>query len=151
MKVTPPLDFAEVAHAVIHDYGVQTLASLMGMATSTLYNKANPHDLNAQLSAAEVVVITSITRDFRLMKVLCQSTGGAFFSIPELDHVPDTELLDLVGQVGICKGLVHSEMSKAFADRVLKRSEFNNIERAANDLHAAVAVLIGRLESMVDE
>ncbi|QZA80873.1 phage regulatory CII family protein [Deefgea piscis] len=151
MKALPPNNFAEAAQAVIHDYGVAALAGLMGMPVSTLYNKANPHDTQAQLTAAEVAVITSITRDLRMMKALSHATGGAFFVVPKLDHVPDTELLDLVGEVGIKKGIVHSEMSKAFADRVLQRHEFNAIDRAANDLHGAVAVLLGRLEGMIDE
>lgn len=148
-KALPSLDIAEAAHQVTQDYGVSELAALMAMPQSTLYNKANPNDMNAQLTAAEVVVITSLTRDYRLIEALCRSVGGAFFMVPKLDHVADAELLSLFGKIAIEEGHMHQSIAKAFEDGRLRKDEFKMISVDLNHLHSAVAELGARLEGMI--
>lgn len=149
MKQQPSSDFAQAAHDVVHAYGVAALAALLGMPVSTLYNKANPHDANAQFTAPEVVQITAITRDLRMIQAHCRGAGGSFYALPQLEHVADAALLEIVSRIAIKEGLMHLEISKAFEDGKLKQDEYERIHKEICNLHGVIAELDSRLAGMV--
>lgn len=149
MKQQPSSDFAQAAHDVVSDYGVANLAALLGMPVSTLYNKANPNDTNAQFTAPEVVQITAITRDKRMIQAQCRGAGGSFYSLPQLDHVADAALLEICSRIAIEEGHMHQEITKAFADGKLARQEYERIHKEISDLHGVIAELDARLAGMV--
>lgn len=95
-----PLDKA--AYDTVHDYrnpktgkrGAGGLAPAIGMAPSTLSNKANPHEEFANLTLKEARQVVLASGDARITKQFALETGFVVWPMPEIDCPADMDILN---------------------------------------------------------
>jgi Phage regulatory protein CII (CP76) len=151
-------DVFDVAQALARAYvdpatgaiGVPALAAQMGMPSGTLYNKLNPNETtHYKLSLQDVIQITVITGDLRLVKALTQALGCVCFAIPNLDHVSDEALLELINNVGAEGGDFHRAINIALARKRPERRDIGRIRKEGLEFIGAIVEAMTRTEGLL--
>jgi len=150
-KTAPPADYAVAAQQLVQGFGTRPLAALMQIGESTLYNKANPNDLGAQLTGPEIIQITLLARDTQVIEAMCRAVHGAFYTLPTFTGIADEHLLEMFARMSRGESELQTAIVEAFADRKITRAEFERIERFGTDLHGIVAEIVARIGAMVSE
>jgi hypothetical protein len=140
--------FREVCYA----FGIPELARELGMRAGTLYNKADADpDSHNQPTLRDVVLVTRLTDDYRVLDALEEMFGRAAFDVGHMDQKSDQALLDLLTRLGKETGDFHGALNRALADRRFTRDEFNQVRAEAFHMVSALMTLVGRLEGIVDD
>lgn len=155
-----PADVYEAAQLVCREYrepgaslaGVPLVAAKMGLPAGTLYNKLNPHESSHhKLTVQDLIQATVITRDLRVLKALAQTLGCACFELPNLAHVPDQALLELLTKVGAEQGEFFRAIHDGLADRRFTRREYTRVRREGFEAIAAIVEATARIEGLIDD
>lgn len=85
-------DIQEAFYNVVRDYGVAKLAQELGMPVGTLYNKANINSCHRP-TLAEIIAITNISDDKRIVKAFARAVGGVCYSWPDTSDLSVDALL----------------------------------------------------------
>jgi hypothetical protein len=153
-------DVFYVAQAVARGYrdhatgaaGVVALAAKMGVPPGTLYNKLNPHpteSMHHKLSLDDVIQITVITGDLRLVQALTQALGCVCFAVPDLDRVSDEALLELINNVGAEGGDFHRAINTALGRKRPDAADIGDIRKQGMEFIAAIVEAMTRTEGLV--
>lgn len=146
-KPTEALSLQEATYCVIHEFGIKRLAGLLDLPPTTLYTKADPHQASG-LTAAELVRITLLSRDDRLIEAVSREVGGAFYRLPEFSEDSDADLLQMLCTLGAEEGEFCQQLLFFFNDRRISPDEFRRLDKELFDVVSAVAVIRARLRAM---
>lgn len=141
----------EAFRLVAYTYGVEKLASRLGMNKGTLYNKCDADvESHHQPTLRDVVAVTREAQDFRILDSL-----NRYFDRASYDMAPglasDAALLELLCKVGSDSGDLHAAVGRALADGAFTSEELRAVRAEAFDLVGAVLAFVQRLEGLVDD
>ena len=151
-------DVFEVAQTIAREYvdqatgasGVQALAAKLGTPAGTLYNKLNPHESqHHKLTLQDVIQISSITGDLRLLKSLAQTLGCICFPVPNLDQVSDEALLDLINKIGAEGGDFYRAVNSALQVRFPVQHDVERIHKEGLEFIGAIVEAMVRTEGLL--
>lgn len=151
-------DVFEVAQAIARDYvdrstgreGVQALAGKMGAPAGTLYNKLNPHESSHhKLTLQDVIQMTAITGDLRLLKALANTLGCVCFPVPNLHNVSDEALLELINSVGAEGGDFYRAVNVALGRKRPEPRDICRIHKEGLEFIGAIAEAMARTEGLL--
>lgn len=146
------LTIFEIAQQVARRHGVAELAEQMGKNVGTLYNKLNPADDNRhELTLRDVIQITTITNDNRIVEKLAAMRGLATFHVPTFRSYSDVDLLEALTGLAIENGHFQQAIGEGLADRRFSRAEWERVRAEALRLVGAVMETVSRLETMIDD
>lgn len=144
-------DVFEAFRQLVYLYGVEKLAPLMGLRPGTLYNKADAgDDTHNQPTLRDVVMVTQITGDTRVLDALNLTFGRAAYDCTQHEDTSDEDLLTLLADLGRETGEFHGALAAGLRERRFSRQGFNVIHREGMDIVAALMVLLHRMEGYVD-
>lgn len=151
-----PDDVFEAFYRVVHDYpaGVPKLAAKMSMPAGVLYNKANANsneNNHNKPTLADAVLVSVITGDHRVLHALAHTLGEVCFPVPNLSHVSDAALLELITQIGVEGGDFYRAVNEGLADSRFTRAEFKRVEREALEYIGAIVEATARMKGLIDE
>lgn len=161
MKSSPGANFAppsvptnphEAFKRVVYAHGVEAMASALLMKRGTLYNKCDADaESNAQPTLRDVVNVTRISGDMRVLDSLDRMFNRAAYDVtPGLD-VSDSALIELLCRVGSEEGQMQQAMLQGYADGRFCAEDFAAVRAEAFDLITAVMTFVQRLEGLIDE
>jgi hypothetical protein len=145
-----PKDVQDAFYRVVHDFGVERLASMMGMSPGVLYNKANCNDgSHHKPTLADCIVITNLTLDKRIAQAFAHSAGGVFCELPDLSSLSTDALMLHVLRIDAEGGDVHRVIHESLElDNKISGKEFRIIEREAQQWIAAILEGLARMREM---
>ncbi|MFA6971674.1 MAG: phage regulatory CII family protein [Gallionella sp.] len=145
-----PKDVQDAFYRVVHDFGVEKLAGMMGMSAGVLYNKANTNDTSHHKpTLADSVIVTNLTRDFRILQAFAHSSGGVFHQFPDLSDISTDALLIHIIRIEKEGGDFYRELHGALReDDTISKTEFASIEREAHEWISAILEGLARLKEM---
>lgn len=145
-------DVLKAFSSVVHDYGVEEMASKIGMPTGTLYNKANVNETSLHKpTLGEAVLVQVVSNDLRIVQAMAHVLGGVFLKLPQLNAVSDAALLEMVAEIHIQSGHFHHEIREALKDGKFSQAEHRDIHKKALGFITSVLEAVQRIEGMVDE
>jgi hypothetical protein len=131
---------------------VQELAAKMGYRPGTLYNKADAdRDSHNKPTLEDVVHITQITGDMRVVDSLCALFGHVAFDCTARAGASDAALLELVTKLGAEHGEFHTALGQALAGERFTTDKLNRVRAEAFDTIEALMTLVVRLEALIDK
>lgn len=143
--------FEAFRQAVMLSGDVPALAARMGYRPGTLYNKAEAgDDTHNQPTLRDVVLVTEITRDMRIVDALAETFGRATFDTTTRAQATDEELLTLLADMGAETGEFHTALANGLRERRFTTQVMRAIRGEAMDIVAALMTLLHRLEDYVD-
>lgn len=141
----------EAFRQLVYLHDVRRLAPQMGMKAGTLWNKADADaDSHNQPTLRDVVALTQLTGDTRVLDALNEMFGRAAFDVSPHAQVSDAALLELLTQLGIEKGEFHQALHDALTDGRFTAKELQLIRGRAFDLVGALMTLVARVEGLLD-
>ncbi len=145
-----PRDVQDAFYRVVHDFGVEKLAGMMGMSPGVLYNKANSNDSSHHKpSLADCIVVTHLTGDKRIVQAFAHSAGGVFHQLPDLSHLTTDALMLHILKIEKEGGDFYTALHESLAkDDEISRDEFLRIEREAHEWIAAILEGLSRIKEM---
>lgn len=148
-KPTEALTQDDAAYLVCHEFGVAKLAKLLDLPPTTLYTKVDPYQPSC-LTSAELVRVSILTRDDRLIEATCREIGGAFYRLPEVQRDSDASLLEMLCKLGAEEGEFCQRLWQFMADGDISLAEFKVLDKELFDIVAAVARLRERIREIAD-
>lgn len=147
-----PRDPHEAFKRVVYNFGTEAMAAQLLMKKGTLFNKCDADaESNAQPTLRDVVNVTRISGDMRILDSLDRMFGRAAYDITPGLEVSDTALLELLCRVGSESGQMHQALLRGFDDSRFCREDLAAVRAEAFDLITAVLTFIQRVEGLVDE
>lgn len=137
---------------VCYLYGVDDLADALGMKRGTLYNKADADvDSHNQPTLRDVINVTRVTLDHRVLESLDRMFDRAGFDVKPLSVCSDEALLELLCNVGKEKGELCTAVHRALKAERFTPEHLQRIRAEAFDVVAELMAFLQRLEGLVDE
>jgi hypothetical protein len=156
-----PSDVGDAFYRVVHDFkgdkpedvGVPALARLMGMSPGVLYNKANPHDNehnHNKPTLQDAVMVTTISKDIRIVQAMCSVAGGVFYPLPDLSHLNTEALLNHLTKLGSESADFYRCLDAALRkdDDGISYREFESLETEAHQWISAILETLARVREM---
>lgn len=144
-------DVFKAFRELVYLHGVERLAPLMGYRPGTLYNKADASDdSHNQPTLRDVLLVTQITGDMRVLDALDETFGRAAYDCASNETTSDEALLELLANLGAESGQFHSELAAGLKQRRFSEEQLGRIRGEAFDMVSALMVLVHRLEGYVD-
>ena len=146
--VIDPLDSA--VHKTVHGYknphngkkGAVGLASVIGMRSSTVQNKANPSEEYSEFGLKEVRKVMMATHDFSILKQLSAECGFAAVPLPHIDAPADTDLLEVWANWSEEFGETAASIKHALEDQKITMAEVENVRRELiEDFEKGLAII----------
>lgn len=142
----------EAFRAVVHDYGVEHLAGVLGLRPGTLYNKADGDDQSHhQPNLRDVVQVTQATGDLRIVEALAETFGLATFACLPAQSASDEALLELLTKLGSEHGEFHQALGAALSGKRFTLEAYLRVRAEAFDVVAALMTLVHRVEGLLDD
>ena len=142
----------EAFRELVYLAGVQTLAPKMGVRPGTLYNKADSSDeTHHQPTLRDVVLVTQITGDTRVLEALDEMFGRASYDCARHVATSDEALLDLLAKLGSESGEFHGALASGLKAKRFDAAALVRIRGEAFDMVSALMTLLHRLEGLVDD
>lgn len=143
--------FEAFRQAVLLSGDVPGLAARMGLRPGTLYNKAEAgDDTHNQPTLRDVVLVSELTGDLRVVEALAATFGLACFDAQARARASDEELLTLVADMGAEHGEFHAALATGLRARSFSPEQLGRIRAEALDVVAALMTLLQRLDDLVD-
>jgi hypothetical protein len=147
----PVRDVFDAFYRVTHDHGVERLARSMGMSPGVLWNKANPNESSHHKpTLADVVQVSVLTGDVRILHALAQTLGYVCTPVPDLSRTSDAALLELVAKVAVEGGQFHAVLCAALNDGGISTAELTRLHAEAFDWIGAIVETLSRCRGLSD-
>ncbi|WNO60420.1 phage regulatory CII family protein [Rheinheimera sp. MMS21-TC3] len=119
------------AASITDDHNISALAKLMGKNEKTLAAKLNnDHEYdNHHLHFVEVIALTELTDDERILKAWATSRGKALINLPT-SNLTDDELSDLLLSVQESVGVLSGAIRASRANGVISESAYAGVNKA---------------------
>lgn len=150
MAVKLPANLHYIFRQVVTDHGVERLANAMGISPGVLYNKINIDnpDNHNKPSFADAILVTTITKDTRILKNWCFLENGVFVPLSDKPISTDALILHLT-QIQTQSGHFHGEIDKALrGDGRIDNTEIDLIEASAWEYISVVLEALERMKEM---
>lgn len=138
----------DVLHAdVLSSIGIANAARLIGRSPGVLYNKFG-ESMHNELTVHEAMAIAKAVKRTGFAEAVCENFGGVFMPLPDGEAGADDVLqayLDIISRMGD----LSNEFTRARADGVIDRREFEVMQRRAEQTVVAVMHMISELETLV--
>ncbi len=132
-----------------HPGGGTEIAKTMGCYhTNTINNKADPYNETHQMSLADVIAITKITRDNEIIESLAYEVGLGVYALPAGETKQET-LLRLITGLGEKRGEVDHALHEALADGEISEREQKIIHDKAVESITALLSLLAHIDDAV--
>lgn len=142
----------EAFRRLVYLHNVQQLAPQMGLKPGTLYNKADADaDSHNQPTLRDVVQLTRLTADTRVLDALNEMFDRAAFDVAPHAKASDEALLELIARMGVESGEFHAAVLEALVAHKFTRADLQAIRAEAFDLVGALMTLVQRVEGLLDE
>lgn len=155
MPTRTELDHAnpfEAFRTLVYRHGVPELARELGQRPGTLYNKADADaDSHNQPTLRDVVQVTRLTGDTRVLDALNEMFDRAAFDVAPHAQASDEALLELIARMGVESGEFHAAVLEALVAHKFTRADLQAIRAEAFDLVGALMTLVKRVEGLLDE
>lgn len=158
MRRKPAIEAASAANAfeafreLVYTAGVHELAPKMGLRPGTLYNKADSSDdSHHQPTLRDVIMVTQITGDTRVLESLDEMFGRASYDCARHIATSDDALLELLTRLGAENGEFHRALSDGLKEKRFTAGTLVRIRAEAFDIVSALMVLLERLQGLVDD
>jgi hypothetical protein len=149
MGAAIPRGVQEAFYRVVHDFGVEKLARMMGLSPGVLYNKTsiNESDTNHNKpTAADIIVVTHLTGDKRIAQAFAASVGGVYHDLPDLSRLSTDALMLHILKIETEGGDFHREIHTAIKDDdEIDGREYAAIEREAHEWIGAILEGLARM------
>ena len=147
------MDVFEAAYRVAHDFpgGAVELAKQIGENPGTFLNRVNPAQEEHKLWLAIAVRMQKASGDHRILYAMAATLGEVCFKVPDLKHVPDAALVELLCKIGKEGGDFYAATNEGLADRSFSRADFERIQTEGLEFIAAIAEAVARIEGLIDE
>ncbi len=120
------------------------VAAALGKALSTIYSWGETSDTGRDITVADLVRLTIITKDARPLAVLCAAAGGTFLALPKGGgETVDAALVAVIKNFGATA----EEVAKDLADGVITRAELSRIRADIHQTQLALAHLMSIAEA----
>lgn len=144
--------FEAFRQAVMLSGDVPALAARMGCRPGTLYNKAEASDdSHNQPTLRDVVLVSQITGDMRIVEALAATFGRVTFDTTNQAGASDEELLHLLSDMGAETGEFHQALAQGLRARSFTPGVMRAIRGEAMDIVAALMTVLHRLEDLVQD
>lgn len=146
-----PKDVQQAFHDVVFDYGVEKLAAMMNMSRGTLYNKCNCNDNennHNKPTGAELVLVTLLTGDKRIVQAFSRTVGGVYYEFPDFSSLTTDALMVHILKIAHENGDFHRAIERATALDGISRQEYAAIEKEGHELIAAILESLVRMKEM---
>lgn len=144
-----PKDVHQAFRDTCYEFGVERLASLMGISRGVLYNKCDVGDSqHHKPTLQDVVLVQVITADKRITHALSRLFGGVFVDLSGIQGQSDEALLDLVATWMREQGELFARWQEAYGDGRISSRDYKAIRKEALDVVAAVMAFITRVEGI---
>ena len=143
-----PLD--QAIYDTVHDYrdlhaggrGAAALARAIGMAGSTLQNKADRKQEFAHLSLQEARSIMLVSGDTRILSTLAEQLGYAAVPLPQIEAPADTDLLQVWADWSNEFGETAAAIKAALEDNKITQAEVAKVKRELiEDFETGLAII----------
>jgi hypothetical protein len=142
----------EAFRRLVYLHNVQQLAPQMGLKPGTLYNKADADaESHNQPTLRDVVQLTRLTGDTRVLDALCEMFDRAAFDVTPHAQASDDALLELIARMGVESGEFHAAVLQALVSHKFTVADLQAIRAEAFDLVGALMTLVQRVEGLLDE
>jgi hypothetical protein len=142
----------EAFRRLVYLHDVKRLAPQMGMKPGTLWNKADADtDSHNQPTLRDVVSLTQLTGDTRVLDALNEMFGRAAFDVSPHAQASDDALLELITRMGVESGEFHAAVLQALVAKKFTVADLQAIRAEAFDLVGALMTLVHRVEGLLDE
>ncbi|MCB5187394.1 phage regulatory CII family protein [Methylobacillus caricis] len=150
MAAALPKNIHVAYHDVVHDYGIDLMASLIGSTPGVLYNKTNPdHEGHNKPTLADAVIATTVTGDKRIVQAFCQIAGGIYVESPDLSNLTTDSLLLHILKIESEGGDFYHELQKILTNGGRPTPEcFFKVKKEADEWIAAIHEALFRIEEM---
>lgn len=139
------VDVEEALRDAVKEYGVERLASQLGMSAKRLYAKLDPRDFAHPLHMFEARTWRSMIGSDLPVRAWAHEAGGVFVPLPEAAHLGDGEVFENFARMMSEMGDFAREFHEDMKDGRITGRELAKLEKEFNDLVAAGHELIGRL------
>ena len=154
MEPMKPINFEPLNRACLslaENHGAFQITMVTGKNVKTLHNQLNTRQLTHKLGLLESAEYQLITGNFSPLRAYAAVLNHTVFPVGDLGIVSDIELLNLYSDWNKELGDVHREISKAFCDQRIERSEFNKIKHEGMEAIQKYFEFLRRLEAVIDE
>jgi hypothetical protein len=154
MKDLAVFHLPDLLYRIAHSYqgGIPALAARMGKSPNVLNKKVDPKVDTHHTTLDDLLTILDFADDAKLFThALCANQGGVFVSTEGLDCISDLDLLETFTKVMSAQGTFSQDFHSALLDRRVNRDEVDRVRKDVYQVTAALAELVSRLDSMVDE
>lgn len=147
-KTTPAPDVFEAFRDVVRQFGVSEMAQLIGISAGVLYAKINLHDEHHKPLLSELIQVMKFSSDTTPLVELCRVFNGVFVSLPDLSHLNDNALLEIVTRINAEGGDVFRVLAKSLEKDGINHTEQREIDREIDHVIAAYLELRARTHFM---
>lgn len=147
-KTAPAPDVFEALRTTVQAFGVGEMAQLMGISAGVLYAKINLHDEHHKPGLADLIQVMKFSGDTTPLTELCRVFNGVFVSLPDLSHLNDNALLEIVNRINAEGGDVFRVLAKSLEKDGIDHTEQREIDREIDHVIAAYLELRARTQFM---
>lgn len=126
-----------------HDFpgGIEALATLLGKATGTVYNKADPGCETHQFTVKELVAASKFSGNTAALFGVCRVLDHAAVALGDYTRTSDLELLDVCLACERENGETAQAIGEALAQGAIGARDWATIDREiAEDIEAKLAL-----------
>lgn len=146
------MDKTRAFHAAVRSFalGTDALAAAMGISTTTLNHKANPHDAKQFFSPEEGIELQQLTGNHGAVQVEAAALGYVLIKRPDLGAEGSLSFERVNTTVREFSEFLASSTS-ALADGAITGNELRRVEAECTEAIAAVQDLLALIRSMHEQ
>jgi len=153
------MDVFEAVYRVAHDFmggaakggGAVKLAEKLLRNPGTFLNQVNPETETHKLHLETAILMQMASGDHRILHAEAGMLGEVCFKVPDLSHVSDDALLELMCKVGAEGGDFYRVTNQALQKSRFTREEMAKVRHEGLEFIAAIAETMARMEGLIDE
>lgn len=153
------MDVFEAAYRVAHDFeggaakrgGAVRMAEKLGQNAGTFLNRLNPETETHHLYLSTALQMQVVSGDHRILHAMAGTLGEVCFRIPDLSHVSDDALLELICKVGTEGGDFYRVVNESLLQKRFTHAQLAQIKQEGLEFIAAIAETMARMEGLLDE
>lgn len=142
------VDVFGALRAAVLSTDVPALARKMGVSTGVLYGKINPDDEHHKPTLANFIQVIDHTGNTKPLTALCRLFNGAFVPLPDLSHLNDNALLEIVCRINAEGGHVFHTLNESLEKDGISPDESRRIDAEVDHWIAAILELRARTRFM---
>lgn len=143
-------DAQEAFRELVMQFGVEEMATMLGMPTGTLYNKINPNESSHhKATLADVITASIISDDRRVLHAFAHLMGEVCYRLPDMSDLATEDLMNHLLTINVAGGDFFSDIQQALqGDRRIDGTEYLGIQKDGEAFVAAILEALQRMREM---